>query len=183
MEQWKDVVGYEGLYQVSDCGEIKRVLFVNNKVRKPQEKILHQHTAWNGRMLVDLYKDGNRKRITVHRIVASAFIPNPNNLPQINHIDGNPKNNIVENLEWCDASYNMKHAYENGLNPRLKKYNDARKKPIIRDDGKIYDCAYSAAKDMNVSVNSIRGVLKGRNHTCKGYSFSYIQREWGTKDG
>ena len=182
MEVWKDVVGYEGLYQVSNYGNVKRIRFVNNKCSKPKELVIKKHIAWNGRIQVDLSKEGKHKRTTVHRLVANAFIPNPNNLPQINHIDGNPQNNMVENLEWCDGAYNMKHAYQNNLMPNTKAYNEKNKKPIVRSDGKLYECAYSAAKDMGVSVFSIRDVLKGRTHACKGYSFVY-QRDWGQANG
>ena len=120
-----------------------------------------------------LYKDKNRKNCTVHRLVAKAFLENPNNYPEINHIDGNPTNNDITNLEWCDMSYNQWHAYHNGLKPKNKEYNEAHKKPIIRNDGKQYDCAYAVASDLNVSVCSVRDVLKGRSRTCKGYGLKY----------
>ena len=182
MEVWKDVVGYEGLYQVSNHGNVKRILFVNNKCTKPKEKVLKQHVTWNDRIQVDLSKEGKRKMFFVHRLVAIAFLPNPYNLPQINHIDGNPQNNMLENLEWCNGAYNMKHAYQNDLMPNAKAHNEKNKKPIVRSDGKLYDCAYNAAKDMGVSVCSIRDVLKGRTHNCKGFSFMYT-REWGNSNG
>lgn len=175
MEQWRDIPGYEGYYQVSDYGNVRSVLFVNNIVRKPRIKNLHKQVGVHGRIYVSLYKDTNRKNCTVHRLVANAFIPNPNNYPEVNHIDGNPQNNNVRNLEWCTKSYNEKHAYHNGLQEKLVAYNNSRKKPIVRNDGKEYSCAYEAADDLGVTVFSVRDVLKGRINTVKGYSFTYAQ--------
>lgn len=173
-EIWKDIKGYEGLYQVSNLGRIKSVLFRNNICTKEREKIIKIKTNKCNRQYVMLYKNGKRKNLIVHRLVARAFIPNPNNYLEVNHIDGNPKNNNVGNLEWCTKSYNEWHAYHNGLNEKVRKYNEERKKSIIRNDGKIYDCAYSAAKDLTVTVCAIRDVLKSRTKKCKGYTFKYI---------
>lgn len=175
MEIWKDIPNYEGLYQVSNLGRIRRILFINNIIAKKENKILKTHTNKKNRVYVSLYKNNVRKNCILHRLVATTFIPNPNNLPEVNHIDGNPSNNNVYNLEWCTKKYNMKHAYDNNL-CKLKTYNNSNKKAIIRNDGKTYDCAYSAAKDINVSVFSIRDVLKGRSKTCKGYTFNYLEK-------
>lgn len=175
MELWENVQGYEGLYQVSNLGRIKSLLFINNVCIKEREKILKIETNKKNRQHIALYKNGKRKNMAVHRLVAKAFIPNPNNLPQINHIDGNPKNNKVENLEWCSASYNMKHAYANNL-LKLKKYNEKNSKAIIRNDGKKYNNSYDASKDLKVSACSIRDVLKGRTKSCKGFTFKYLNK-------
>ncbi len=172
-EIWKDIKEYEGLYQVSNLGRIRRLVFINNIIKKEKIKILKLYTNTRNRQYVTLYKNNIRKNCIVHRLVAKEFIPNLQNLPEINHIDGNPSNNVVTNLEWCTKKYNMKHAYYNELN-NLKKYNERNKKSIMRSDGKIYDCSYSAAQDMGVTVFSIRDVLKNRIKTCKGYSFKYI---------
>ena len=172
-EIWKDVKGYEGLYQVSNLGNVKRILFINNLITKKENKILKQYISKRKRKYVCLYKNNIRKNCTVHRLVAKAFIENIYNYPEINHIDGNPLNNNVNNLEWCTKQQNMKHAYENELN-NLKKINKKNKKRIIRSDGKIFESCYDASKELNVSVCSIRDVLKKRIKTCKGYKFYYI---------
>lgn len=177
-EIWKDIPGYEGLYQASNLGNIRSIAFINNRGVKHRIKVKAQKEGVWGRMYTMLYKDTKRKNWLVHRLIAITFLPNPNNYPEINHIDGNPKNNRVDNLEWCTASYNMKHAYKNGLNPVIKEHNEKAKKPIIRNDGKYYDCAYRAAEDLGVSVFAIRDVLKGRTTNSKGYTFSYVEREW-----
>ena len=173
IEEWKDIPGYEGLYQASNLGRIKRILFVNNITTKKENKILKTRINKNNREQVMLYKNGKRKNKTVHRLVASAFLPNPNNYPEVNHIDGNSINNILTNLEWCTKKYNMKHAYDNNLT-HMKEYNRKKSKPIIRNDGVKYDNAYAAAKDLGVTVFAVRDVLKKRTHTCKGYKFNYL---------
>jgi hypothetical protein len=119
MENWKDVVGYEGLYQVSNLGRVRshenKVTYSEiHGVRKWKQRILKQNLTVNG-FKVDLYKDKKRKSMHVHRLVAEVFIDNPNNEPQVNHIDGNRLNNHIENLEWCNSKYNINHAFDNGL--------------------------------------------------------------------
>lgn len=173
-EEWKDVAGYEGLYMVSNIGRVKSLCFRNNKITIRRDRLLAQHLSWNGRIQIDLSKDGVHKRVTLHRLVAQAFIPNPDGLPQINHKDGNPRNCHIDNLEWCTASHNMAHAYRNGLNEKTRRMNEEKKKPVMRSDGKYYDCAYAAAEDNGVSVFSIRDALKGRTHTSAGYSWRYV---------
>lgn len=96
-EAWKDVVGYEGLYLVSNHGNVKS-LYTN--------KILSPYKRKDGYREVILSKNKIKKHATIHRLVAMAFIPNPNNLSLINHKDENPSNNFVDNLEWCDYHYN-----------------------------------------------------------------------------
>lgn len=173
-EIWKDIPNYEGLYQASNYGNIKRILFINNKIIKKQNKILKQTINKKNRKYVSLYKNNNRKNCLVHRLVAQAFMPNPNNYPEINHIDGNPLNNSINNLEWCTKKQNSVHAYNNNLS-KLKEYNKKNSKPIIRSDGIKYENSYIASKELNVSVCSIRDVLKGRTKTCKGYKFKYLK--------
>ena len=98
-EIWKDIEGYEGLYQISDKGRVKSLKF-------GKEKILSLKRDKKNYLRIILWKNGKNKTYQVHRLVAKSFIPNPDNLPQINHIDENPSNNNVENLEWCNSKYN-----------------------------------------------------------------------------
>ena len=102
---WKDIPGYEGLYQVSNTGQVRSL----NYRQTGKTKILKQHTDKNGYKKVGLSKNGKVKTYAVHRLVAKAFISNPNNLPYVNHKDENPSNNAVWNLEWCDCSYNTSY--------------------------------------------------------------------------
>lgn len=107
-EIWKDVVGYEGLYQVSNLGRVKRIKHTTKKLFF-SERIVNQYVNMNGYMMAPLSKDGKDKHKAVHRLVAQAFIPNPDNLPFVNHKDENPLNNHVDNLEWCTAKYNSNY--------------------------------------------------------------------------
>ncbi|MEK5104348.1 NUMOD4 domain-containing protein [Cytobacillus sp. FSL M8-0252] len=119
MEIWKNVTGFEGLYQVSNIGRVKSLGRYRERkdglLIKVKEKVLMVRTDSKGYEKVDLTKGGKRKTVLVHRVVAQAFIPNSNNKPQVNHKDGNKKNNKVSNLEWNTISENIKHAHETGL--------------------------------------------------------------------
>ena len=101
-EVWKYILGYEGLYKISNKGRVKSIGYGKERILKP---------ANNGRgyLKVDLCKNGDKKWCLVHRLVAQAFIPNPNNLPEVNHLDENKENNRVENLEFCDRKYNCNY--------------------------------------------------------------------------
>ena len=114
MEVWKDINGYETIYMVSNHGRVKTLGHNNNKYHLKKEKI-RIPSARNGYLGVILCKEGITKMFSSHRLVAEYFIPNPNNLPFVNHKDGNKLNNHYTNLEWCTCSENMKHAYDNGL--------------------------------------------------------------------
>ena len=107
-ENWKDIEGYEGLYQVSDKGRVKSL----NYNHTGKEKIMKLKTTKKGYLSIALHKYGKQEYLRVHRLVAQAFIPNPDNLPQVNHKDEDKTNNCVENLEWCTAKYNLE--YNNG---------------------------------------------------------------------
>lgn len=127
-EVWKDIPEFEGLYQASNLGRIKSVKRIakkeyrNNRIVK--EKIMEGTKNKDGYLKIHISnKERNiNKCVFVHRLVAKAFIPNPNNLPQINHKDGNKLNNCISNLEWCTNLYNQQHAWKNGLHkPTWKK--------------------------------------------------------------
>lgn len=114
-EIWKDIEGYEGIYQVSTCGRVRRIL--NNEWRgKPLShpyRYLSIIDRGNGYCCVNLSKNNHSKSFLIHRLVAMSFIKNPLNLPMINHKDENPKNNNVANLEWCDGKYNSNYGTRN----------------------------------------------------------------------
>ena len=102
-ELFRDVAGYEGLYQVSNLGNVKSLNYLNTG----QVRILKQRKHTDGYLQINLWKEGKMKTHYVHRLVAQAFIENPDNLPEVNHIDENKQNNRVDNLEWCEHTYNM----------------------------------------------------------------------------
>ncbi len=111
VETWKDIKDYEGRYQASDLGMVKTFV----QAFKTNKGVLKYGIDTNGYPIVKLYSNGKGRTRKVHRVIAETFIENPNNLPQVNHKDGNKLNNAVENLEWCDQSHNMKHAIRTGL--------------------------------------------------------------------
>ena len=113
-EVWKDIVGYEGLYQVSNLGRVKSLPKMVG-FRKQSEKQCAIFTDKRGYCKTNLYKNNTHKQVYVHILVASAFLPNPANKPQVNHIDGDKSNNQIHNLEWCTAKENVIHAYRTGL--------------------------------------------------------------------
>ena len=124
-EIWKDIKGYEN-YQISNYGRIKsktritKVGIKNVKEALRKDKVLKPQKLTKGYLGVRLYQNTTGKTFKIHRLVANAFIPNPNNLLQVNHIDGNKSNNSADNLEWCTNEENMKHSYKIGL--RNKEY-------------------------------------------------------------
>ena len=151
-EIWKDVVGSEGLYEVSNLGNVRScdrtVQHKNGKVQQVYGRIMSTYSI-GGYLHVKLSKDGHSKSTLLHRIVAEAFISNDSNLPQVNHIDCNKLNNNVSNLEWCTAKENTYHAYRNGLIPKMMV-------PIYAENletGEIleFDSVYSFARSYNVS--------------------------------
>lgn len=165
-ETWIDVKGYEGLYQVSNLGNVKSL--GNDKKRK--EKILIPSLNNKGYQKVNLCKNGKDETRKVHRLVAEHFIPNPDNLPQVNHRDEDKTNNCVNNLEWCDAAYNNKYG------TRTAKTS----KPIIQytKDGQFvaeFPSTMEAARQTGVSVGNICSCCKGnpKYSHAGGYIWRY----------
>ena len=175
-EEWRDIKGYEGLYMVSNLGRVKSMSFRNNITTIKRERLISTQKNRVNRVYVSLYKEGSRKNCTVHRLVATAFIDNPYNYPEVNHIDGNPSNNNVNNLEWCTKKQNALHAYENGLS-RFKAYNEEEAKKVIRDDGVIYESIRACARAEGVTQRSIKDCITHRKglKSVKGHSFKLLE--------
>ncbi len=117
MEIWKDIPGREGVYQVSNLGRVRtldRTVMCGERIKKHIPNKVMATRKHAGYTNVTLRIGGKTTSCTVHRLVAKAFIPNPQNLPCVNHIDGDKGNNAADNLEWCGYSHNMKHAYDSG---------------------------------------------------------------------
>ena len=156
------VVGYEGLYTVDIFGNIIRV--------RDKKTMLHQ-TNKQGYKCVSLSKGGVQKQYKVHRLIAEAFIPNPQNKPQINHIDGDKAHNTVWNLEWSTPKENTIHASDTGL------VHNARK-IMIAETGQRFESMGSCARAINGNVGAISRCLRldGRK-THKGFHFKEIKDE------
>lgn len=182
-EIWKDIEGYEGLYQVSNLGNVKRlggvVMMKDGRTKTVKERVLKQSLAGRGYPFVGLCKDNEVKQEYTHKLVSKAFIPNPDNLPEVNHIDEDKTNNRVDNLEWCTRLYNLTYNDRHkkvGLKQIGKKpYNN---KPVIQYtvNGEYvakYDSVMDCAKALDCCESNIRGVIYGKQKTCKGYIFKY----------
>lgn len=168
MEIWKDVVGFERAYQVSSLGRIK------SKIRKSvvKEKILKPFKNNNGYECVDLWNNNHKKKL-VHRLVAEAFIPNPECKLFINHIDGDKTNNKVENLEWCTHSENILHSFR-VLGHRTVKGMVMNNKPVkCLDTGEISASASEAARQKGCSQSNITKVILGERNKAGGLRWSY----------
>jgi hypothetical protein len=124
IEIWKDIPEYEGRYLVSNTGKVKSLKIKNGFGVHSKDKEIKLEETWNGYLRASLSK----KKMLVHRIVAKTFLPNLNNLPDVNHKDGNKKNNCVENLEWISKSNNTKHAYSLGLLKKMYGENNPQSK-------------------------------------------------------
>ena len=109
IEEWRTIVGYEGQYEVSSYGRVRSLDRYDRMNRFWKGRILNLHTGTGGYLFVGLSSNGNEKNYLVHRMVAQAFIPNPDNLPQVNHKDEDKSNNRVDNLEWCTSFYNNEY--------------------------------------------------------------------------
>lgn len=172
---WKAIEGTNGMIEISDDGHIRSLLRGTPYVLKTQKDSKGYH-----RIRLTL----NRERVSykIHREVAKAFIPNPDNLPQVNHKDGNKDNNSVSNLEWVSNKQNCHHAIENGLWKTVfegaKRANEAQKKPIVGycDKENVTRRFESISEaERFLCSRHIVDVLKGRRNHVKGWTFSYIE--------
>lgn len=129
-EVWRDIQGYEGLYQVSNLGRVRSLDRWVDRTNQPgyflQGKILKPRTGKNGYKYVVLCSRCEHRTFTIHRLVALAFVSNPNGFNVVNHIDGNKTNNAVDNIEWCSYSENTLHAIKEGLFKPEKSANTMR---------------------------------------------------------
>lgn len=174
-EIWKDIKNYEGLYQVSNFGEIKslerKVKNRNGYVMK-KGKILKPSIVANGYLMVNLSKENKRKHFYVHKIVADTFINNENKLSVINHINGNKTNNRVDNLERCTYSHNLKEAFRIGLKkPTSKKvYQYELNGDLIKEWESVKKAEYT------LKIKHISACCLGKRKTCGGYKWSYERK-------
>ena len=177
-EDWKDINGYEGKYQVSNYGRIKSFpKFIERKTGSyfTKEKVLKCTLDNYGYPCVYLYSNGNVRHIKVHILVAKSFIENPNGYSDINHKDGNKTNNRIDNLEWCDRSHNIQHAYDNFLHKSGEEHNLSKltwnEVNYIRENYKPYDKEFgqkSLAEKFNVDRNTIWYILNNKTWNHKG---------------
>lgn len=197
-EEWRDVIGYEGLYQISSLGRVKRLpLGKQRPHRLTHNNIRIPKIRKNGYCAVNLSKNNKVKWYNIHRLVAIAFIANPNGLPQVNHIDENKQNNRVSNLGWCTQSQNNLHgtaryrqnltrhnndptkaSWQRGLSTRRKNNRLNAEKPVkqISTDGEIiatYKSISEAARITNSQLSSISCCCRGKRKTANGFMWEF----------
>lgn len=204
-EEWRDIPGYEGYYQVSNLGRVKGLSrWINGNKRKCTDEHILKEGDNRGYKRVVLSVNAVHKSFSVHRLVAEAFLPNPNNYSQINHIDGNKTNNLVNNLEWCNASQNNLHKFrvlgyqvsqktrdkissasigrkwsEESRN-NLSKILRGKKKPslcrkvLCRTTGEVFSSIQEAARAKGVHGSNITMCCQGKIKQIKGWEWEFL---------
>ena len=166
-EIWKDIVDYENLYQVSNLGRVRsldRIIVDSRNVRKFKGVDLKKHKKKSGYLTVQL----KHKDFQIHRLVAKAFIPNPDGKPQVNHKDGDKQNNRVDNLEWCTCEENINHAYKSGLKNG--------KKVVCVETNDCFNSIKAASLKYKTDASCITKCCKNKINykTAGGYHWEYI---------
>ena len=168
-EIWRDIEGYEGLYQISNKGHVK-------SLHNGSERILRPVIDKYGYMFVYLYNNNARKYFKIHRLVAQAFISNPENKPQVNHKDENKKNNCIENLEWATAKENSNYGTRN------ERVADSRSKPILQysksgDFIRGWKSAREVERMLGIANSHIIACCKGKRKSAGGYIWRYKEKD------
>lgn len=191
MEIWKDIKDYEGMYQVSNKGRVRSLDRVVNYKGKNQHREFTTLKTFKGEIKkltinqhgyyqIVLYKNGKKKNELVHRLVAQAFIPNPENKPTVNHIDGNRLNDNLNNLEWATCKEQQDHAINVlGFRPKIgTKCRNTRieqqKRKVRRSDGTIFNSIKEASMGDDLVRRHISDVCKGKRQHAGGYSWEYV---------
>lgn len=187
MEIWKDIKGYEGSYMVSNYGRVKSLeknIKSHNcsRIQYRPERILKQYKSKWGYMRVYLTQNSIKKMFAVHRLVAMAFIDNPDNKPCVNHIDNNRNNNVVDNLEWCTYKENSQWAEIQGRRVFSEEWKQKisetrKKKPVIATDDIGNQIYFSTVRSVAIKGFDPKAVIKcckGKQKTHKGYKWIYF---------
>lgn len=167
-EIFRDVEGYEGLYQISNEGIVKSIWFGKERILKPRKDR-------GGYYTVGFWKDRKLKWYKVHRLVATAFIPNPDNLPQVNHKDECKTNNTVENLEWCTQEYNNNYGVRNEKATKTQINDHKKSKPVLCvETGVVYPSTHEVYRQLGYSDSHISKCCNGRLKTAYKYHWKYV---------
>lgn len=179
-EEWRACVGYEGLYEVSNIGRV-RSLYRKTRIKDKGSSVMSLKTDQHGYYRVNLHKDGKCKGELVSRLVAQAFIPNPDNLPHVGHDDDNKKNNIIDNLYWTDAKENNNHngkmeRFQALHQEKIEQIADALSRPVISIDVDTKEiCFYKSIQEANRIVGASSGKI---TMCCQGKRRTHKNKEW-----
>ena len=176
MREWREIKGTNGLYEVSSDGIVrttgKYAKIGGGSYRYVKPKILTISKYPNGYSYVNICVNNEKHSFLIHRLVAQAFIPNPDNLPQVNHKDEDITNNNVENLEWCTPKYNANYG------DAIQKSKSKRSKPVVRIDEfgneEKYESIREAERRTGISNSNISAVCLGIRRTTGGYKWKYL---------
>jgi hypothetical protein len=170
-EIFKDIQGFEGLYQVSNLGNVKSL----NYNHTGKEKILKPAKNNKGYLMVNLYKEGKQKTCKIHRLVAQSFIENPQNLPQVNHKNEIKTDNASSNLEWCTNEYNNNYGTRNQRVAESNTNNPNKSKPVLCvETGKIYSSTNEVQRELGFSQGNISSACRGKYKQAYGYTWKYV---------
>ena len=176
IEEWREISGYEGLYEVSSLGRVRRLNWRNTGL----PRLLYLKNGTHGYKQVELFKHGKGKMLTVHRLVANAFIPNSDNLDTVNHINENKHDNSVSNLEWCSLGDNVRKYYRNHkFVPKfIPRHTTASLKKIVQlsIDGDVireWDNVATIHRELCFNNWSISQCCDGKRKTAYGFKWQY----------
>lgn len=182
VEKWRDIADYKGLYQISSIGRVRSMDRIDALGRLRHAQILkHKHNN-RGYYTYCLNADGRAKYFLAHRLVAQAFIPNPDELPEVNHKDEDKSNNCVSNLEWCSDKYNLNYGTRKDRICKSVGYQNktnyfCKPKPIIAieiETGHVHELpSVHAVKRLGIDFRQASSVLRGKQKTAHGYTFEY----------
>lgn len=177
-EVWKDIYGYEGLYQVSNLGRVKSFYARNGRLSN-QSRTLKPKLDRYGYLKLTLCKNKNYKYVTIHRLVATSFIDNPENKSEVNHKDGNKLNNCVENLEWLTGLENIYHAFTAGLTPKTPLNNPKSIKISQYDlNGnfiKTFPSTREVERELGFSHSTVGKAAKSKTHFSHNFLWRYVK--------
>lgn len=167
-EVWTDIEGYENLYAISSKGRCWSY---------KTNKFLKEDINNDGYLRFSLFKDGKHKRYLAHRLVAKSFVDNPNQYPEINHINENVKDNYVENLEWCTHKQNVNYGSRNKkVSMALKNNQNSAKRVQNIDTLNVYDSLTKAEKETGIGLSQISLCCKNKAKTAGGYHWRYVEK-------
>lgn len=171
-EEWRDIAGYEGIYQVSNLGRVKSLNYLHHKGKVC---IMSPVKEKSGYIRCLLYNDEGRKAYSIHRLVAMAFCPNDNNYPCVNHKDEDKSNNRADNLEWCTYDYNNKYGTrtQKMVSSQLNR-SDLSRRIICIENGIEYESIRDAGRKTAICRSAISKCLNKKHKTAGGYHWKYV---------